>query len=216
MLKKILYMSVLLAAMVIPAMAQQEATIELVTDTTEIIPGSQFMIDVMVKDGLNIAGADIAIAVDGTCLEVTSMNPGGYLPHDAESGGFSPMNMHNPTTARLAANITDRQHIATGDGVFMSVAMTAKCSDNLSTIDVSRAELVTVDGQQFTANFAAQDIQIGSINDMATEEVQTMLTADTNNTYLITLLAVALIIFSLLGLFSLLGWRVVRMRVQLR
>lgn len=216
--KQLLILAALLVLLAVPTLAQEGAQVEVRMDETEITPGEQVTVEIVVTNAGEIAGADIALAVDGTCLQVNGMTPGNYLPSAAENGGFAPVNTFDTTSARLAANVTDRQFIANEDGVFMTVQLDAACAQQSGTIEITRAELVTATGQQITAATAPLNIAIGTIADNApaSDSVQPPLTAPAatdgagSNTDPLMLLAVGLLLFSGLGLASMVGWRAFR------
>lgn len=205
------YILVALALLLTPAAAQQETQIDIRLDTADITAGSEFTADILVRDGSNIAGADIAIAVDGNCLQVEGMTPGTYLPSSAENGGFAPMNTYDATTARLAANITNRQYIANGDGVFMSVRFSAQCAEQSSTIEVTRAQLVTADGESLSAAFVPVSLEIGGRApvDIALPPIDN----PQSPSGMVTLL-LGLMLFSLIGFVSLVSWQLLHTRLR--
>ena len=222
MLKRLLPLLALLVVLLllsIPAAAQENARIEIRLNGDASAANGQFSADVIVLGGSGIAGADIAIAVDGTCLQVAEMIPGDYLPSAAENGGFAPMNTYDITSARLAANVTDRAYIASGDGVFMSVMLNAVCAEQTSTISVTRAQLVTVDGTQITPATADFDLQIGSdmVDPAPDAQVEGFVPVNVNGsedetTNTILMIAIAALLFSFFGFVSLVGWQFIRTR----
>lgn len=211
-MKKFTLILIALCLFALPTLAQPDAIIEVQINTQTIAEGDEIIADIIVRNSTNIAGADIAISVDGECLQVQNMIPGNYLPASAENGGFSPMNTFDTTTARLAANITDRQRIANGDGTFMSVQMNAACAGQ-SVIEITRAELVNAEGQQFTANVAPFTLEIGSQN-VVNDTLNTALEVANEDDNLLFLIALGVMLFGLFGFIGLVGWRFTRSTVS--
>ncbi len=211
MLKKWLITFAALIALLVPVAAQGDAQVEIRLNTTSVTPGNPLIAEIWVTNGAAIAGADIAIAVDGTCLQVANMTPGDYLPSSAENGGFAPMNVYDETSARLAANVTSRDRVASGDGIFMTVQLNADCADQSSTIDVTRAELVTVEGDQFSADFVPVNLEIGSAEVASSPAA---IVPSSNDNWILNA-AIGLIAFGsigLIGLIALFGFRYMRTR----
>lgn len=126
-------------------------TVEIQPAQTEVVTGDLLLADVVIRNGSRIAGADIRLEVSTDCLQIEQMTPGDYLPTTAEAGGFAPRNAFDSASARLAANITNRQMIADGDGVFMRVGVRVLCASGTAALNITRAELVDETGSQISA-----------------------------------------------------------------
>lgn len=128
----------------LPVLAQADPYVEIVLSDTEAPSGSTIFADLVVRNGTAIAGADIGITVDGTCLRVVGREDGNYLPTSGETGGFSPFEEMSETTTRFAANVTDRARIANGDGVFFRVVLETFCEAGTGNIEITYAQLAAL------------------------------------------------------------------------
>jgi hypothetical protein len=121
---------------------QSGGTVEVVLDHTTVRPHSLINADVFVQADF-IAGADIAIDVDPTCLRVETLLSGEYLPTTVDDGGFSPYQEFNDSHARLAANVTETSKITSERGRFFRAQIRVICDAPAeAVIWVTRAELV--------------------------------------------------------------------------
>lgn len=126
---------------VYPTLAQSNPTVEIVLSQTTAHTGEMVTANVYIRNAVNVGGADIGITVDEGCLRIVSVENGTFLPTSAENGGYSPFyEVHNHDT-RLAAAITDRAKLATGEGIFFSAQLEVICASGTAPLQVSFAEL---------------------------------------------------------------------------
>ncbi|MCA0457061.1 MAG: hypothetical protein LCI00_24030 [Chloroflexi bacterium] len=121
--------------------AQTTPTIDIVLGQPEANPGEIVRAEIYIRNGVNIGGADIGIAVDETCLRIINRTTGTYLPSENAAGGFSPFSELHDHDTRFAAAITDRTKLANGDGVFYTVDMQVTCENGIAPLTVVFAEL---------------------------------------------------------------------------
>lgn len=150
-LRFLLMLLSLLSTTFASAQSIDEPSVEIRPAQAEVVTGDLLLVDVLIRNGSRIAGADIRLEMGADCLQIEQMTPGDYLPTTAETGGFAPRNAFDASSARLAANITNRQMIADGDGVFMRVGVRVLCASGAATLNITRAELVDESGAQITA-----------------------------------------------------------------
>lgn len=200
MMKRILIGLVI--CMLYPALSHaQEASIEMVFDRDTVSKGSLVNADVFVRQGENIAGMDVLVEVDPTCIRIERMNPGSYLPVEAEDGGFSLVNEATDSSARLAVSVINRDRVVSGDGLFMRIPMRILCDLPQEAISVSRAELVNDLGDQYSAATQINPLTVGA-GDPRTSEP---------SIWLLTLAALAVL---LLGVLSAFLWKLTLKRVN--
>jgi hypothetical protein len=123
---------------------QSSPTVEVILSTEQAKQGDVIYADVIIRNGTAIAGADIGITTDGTCLRITDRQPGDYLPVASENGGFIVFQELSDSGTRMAVTITDRTKIGTGDGLFYRAEMQVACNEGTSSVDVSFAELAAL------------------------------------------------------------------------
>ncbi|MDX1995469.1 MAG: hypothetical protein SF029_24005 [bacterium] len=201
----LMLMGIILAA---PTYAQGEAAVEIVPSASAISTGETFTADVFIRSGAQIAGADVQLEVVGDCLQIEALTPGDYLPTSAETGGFAPVNRYDATSARLAANITNRQRIASGDGLFMRVQLRALCEAGASTLQISRAELVNDQGEQFTAATTPLQLTIAETTLAANLSASLETSSEPTLSNTTRTLGLGLIATAFLGAAGLIGWLV--------
>jgi hypothetical protein len=161
---------------VLPVFAQTTPSVEIVLSDTEAPPGSTIFADLYIRDGTAIAGADVGVTVDGNCLRVTGREEGNYLPTSGDAGGFSPFEEMTDTSARFAANVTDRARIANGDGVFFRVVLETLCDSGSSTIEVTYAQLAALaDPESGSNDLTAYSLELGNL---PVNSVQVTISAD--------------------------------------
>ena len=120
-------------------LAQSSPTVEIILSQATAQPGDIITADVMIRNAVNVGGADVGITVD-ECLKIVERQPGDFLPTKAEEGGFSPFSELNEHDTRLAAAIIDRTKLANGDGVFFRVQLEVLCEVSEASLTVSFAE----------------------------------------------------------------------------
>ncbi|NND75058.1 MAG: hypothetical protein HKN44_08635 [Ilumatobacter sp.] len=120
-----------------PAPAGPTVAVEI--GATEAVPGETVTASVHIRNGTNIAGADVAVETDD-CLRIVSQTPGDYLPTSG-GGGFVVFDETTDNSSRLAVAITDRSALANADGIFFEVEMDVLCDYGDPPIRVSFAEL---------------------------------------------------------------------------
>ncbi|NND75059.1 MAG: hypothetical protein HKN44_08640 [Ilumatobacter sp.] len=121
-----------------PAQAQAGPTVTVEVDATEAAPGDTVTASVYIRNGTNIAGADIGVETN-SCLRILSQTPGDYLP--TASGGFVVLNQTTDNSSRFAVAIIDRSALANADGIFFEVEIEVLCDSGNAPIAVSFAEL---------------------------------------------------------------------------
>ncbi len=127
-----------------PLLAQSSnPTVEVVLSTDQAQKGDTIYADVIIRNGHAIGGADVGITV-GDCLRVIERLPGNYLPSTSEEGGFSPFSELTENSTRLAASVTSRARIASGDGTFYRVAMEVTCEQATPEVKVTFAEFAAL------------------------------------------------------------------------
>ncbi len=141
MVKKLILAWIFLLAGV-PILAQQAPSVELVTASKEVAIGSSFFVDVMIRNGVAVVGADVGINVSGDCLHIINRESGNYIPTDGKTGGFSPFQELTDTSARLAANTLDRSIIGNGDGVFYRAELEATCETGIEKVEITTAHVI--------------------------------------------------------------------------
>ena len=135
-------LTVLILISVTAAMAQVYPSVDVSLNASRAQINELIYADVMVRNGVNIAGADVELAVEGNCLRVEGMEPGSYMPTSGDRG-FTVFKANTETTARLAANVLGRENVLQGDGVFFRVPLRVVCNDNDSTtVRIAQAQLV--------------------------------------------------------------------------
>lgn len=122
------------------AVAQDIPIVEVVLDQTTASQGNLVDAHVSIKGAVNVAGVDIGLKVDESCLRITERQNGDFLPLD-EGVTFTSLNELNDHDTRLAVALTDRTRHASGDGIFFTVQLEVLCSDALAVIEVTRAQL---------------------------------------------------------------------------
>jgi LPXTG-motif cell wall-anchored protein len=143
MTKRILSICLLLLVSISMLHAQSnEGVVDVVLDRDTVRPNSLINADVFLQADY-IAGADVTIEVDTTCLRIENLLAGEYLPTTIEDGGFSPYQEFNDSQARLAANVTNTDKITSERGRFFRAQIRAICDAPAdAVITVSNAELV--------------------------------------------------------------------------
>jgi hypothetical protein len=129
----------LLISLPATAFAQSGPTVAIEMAAMQAVPGDTVTANVMIRNGKNIAGADVGIETD-ECLRIVQRTQGSFLP-DPANGGFTVFDETTEHTSRLAVAITDRAKIANADGVFFQVDMEVLCSAGAGEATVSFAEL---------------------------------------------------------------------------
>ena len=143
---------------------QANPTVEIVLDPPTAAMGQTVTANVYVRDAVNIAGADVGIAVDPTCLRVVERLPGEFLPTKAEEGGFSAFSELNDYDTRLAASLLQRSHIANGDGLFFQAVMEVTCEEGFAPVEVSFVELTGIeDPAAENATYVVYKLDLGNV-----------------------------------------------------
>lgn len=138
-LKLIFFLGCFAAASVV--LAQSKPTIEIILSQPTAHKGDLITANIIVRDAVNIGGADIGITVDNNCLRIVKRNDGTFLPTTAESGGFSPFSELHDHDTRFATSITDRSKLGNGTAVFFSVELEVTCDQGIAPLDITFVEL---------------------------------------------------------------------------
>ena len=139
-------------------------TVEIVLDPPTAAIGQTVTAEVIVRGAVNIAGTDIGITVDPTCLRVVERIPGEFLPTKSEEGGFSAFSELNDHDTRLAASLLRRSHIANGDGVFFRATLEVTCEEGIAPVEVSFVELTGIeDLEAENATFIVYKLDLGNV-----------------------------------------------------
>src|SRR5215212_6075936 len=123
---------------------QPKPTVAIVLNQLTAQMGDTVGMYVEVRGGVNIAGADIGIKVDPTCLKITDRQIGEYLPVEADKKGFSAFSELHDHDTRLAASLLKDGPIANGNGVFYRVKLQVICEQGNAPLDVSFVELTSM------------------------------------------------------------------------
>ncbi|WP_119071313.1 cohesin domain-containing protein [Aggregatilinea lenta] len=123
--------------------AQENPTVEIVLSQPAAHQGDIITADIHVRGAVNVAGTDVGITVDSACLRILDRQPGGYLPTTDAEGAFVPFSELNEHDTRLAAALTDRSKIASGEGVFYTVQLEVTCAEATAPLTISYAKLST-------------------------------------------------------------------------
>ena len=62
------------------SLAQDNPTVEIVLSQPTAAKGDIISADVVIRGAINVAGTDVGITVDSSCLRILDRQPGGYLP----------------------------------------------------------------------------------------------------------------------------------------
>jgi hypothetical protein len=119
-LKNTLMVAVFVIAVMLnnpPVFSQNIPEVDVTLPSGAVVVGDTITADIYIRNGVNIAGADIGITV-GECLKIIERTQGSYLP-DAANGGFEAFQELTEESTRFALAITDRTKVANGDGIFL-------------------------------------------------------------------------------------------------
>jgi hypothetical protein len=145
LLKFTLFITFLLAPASIALGQAVNPTVEIVLDNPSASIGDTLTAEVIIRNAVNIAGADVGISVDPTCLRIVERTPGEFLPTKSEEGGFSAFSELNEHDTRLAASLLGRSRIAQGDGVFYRATLEVTCEGGFAPVEVSFVELTGIE-----------------------------------------------------------------------
>lgn len=123
-------------------------TVEIVLNPPIAQMGQTIIAEIYVRGAVNIAGTDVGITVDPTCLRIVERQTGEFLPTEAEQGGFSAFSELHDHDTRLAASLLQRSHIANGEGVFFRATLEITCESGIAPLNVSFAELTAIEDLQ--------------------------------------------------------------------
>jgi hypothetical protein len=123
------------------ALAQSNPTIQIVLSQSTAQQGDIVTADVLVRNVVNLGGADIGIGVDEKCLTIVDRQPGNLLPTTDAAGGFSAFSEQHEHDTRLAAAVINRSKIANGEGVFYRTKLKVICEKGVVDLKVTFAEL---------------------------------------------------------------------------
>lgn len=145
-------------------------TVEIVLSQPTAQMGQTVTAEVYVRGAVNIAGTDVGITVDPTCLRIVDRQTGEFLPIEAEQGGFSAFSELHDHDTRLAASLLKRSRIANGDGVFFRVTLQVICESGTAPLNVVFAELTGIEDLTVeNANFLVYKLDTSNVNVINTQ-----------------------------------------------
>ncbi|MGJ3240360.1 MAG: hypothetical protein ACFE0Q_16755 [Anaerolineae bacterium] len=121
--------------------AQSNPHVELVLSEERVASGESVTLDVIVRDGVNVAGLDVGVVVDETCLRIVEREAGDYLPTTEEEGAFSTFSAINDSDTRWAVALLDRTRYVNGNGTFYRLTLETICSDQVTPITITYAQV---------------------------------------------------------------------------
>ncbi|MAU08799.1 MAG: hypothetical protein CL607_03180 [Anaerolineaceae bacterium] len=144
--------------------AQENPSVDIVLSQSSAQQGDTIDADVYVRNGVNVGGVDVGIAVDEACLRILDRQPGGYLPTTDAEGAFSAFAELNEHDTRLAAALMDRTKYANGDGVFYRVPLEVTCEQGTAAVDVTYAQVSSyVDPSAEIIEVVSYDLDEGTL-----------------------------------------------------
>lgn len=144
--------------------AQEIPSIDIVLSQPTAQLGETVDAEVYVRNGVNVGGVDIGIAVDESCLRILDRQPGDYLPTTDAEGAFSAFAELNDHDTRLALALTDRTKYANGDGLFYRVPMEVTCDLGMAAVRVTYAQVSSyVDPSAEIIEIASYDLDEGTL-----------------------------------------------------
>lgn len=147
------------------ALAQENPSVDVVLSQDNAQQGDVVDAAIYVRNGVNVGGVDVGIAVDKTCLRITERQPGDYLPTSDEEGAFSAFAELNEHDTRLASALTDRTKYVNGDGIFYSVPLEVTCEQGTASVDVTYAQVSSyVDPSAEIIEVVSYDLEDGTLS----------------------------------------------------
>ena len=200
--------------------AQSKPLVEVEFSTAEVSNDQTIYADVYIRHVDALAGADIGISVNDTCLKIINRHDGNLLPSTFENGGLTPLDELSETETRFAVSIVDLSRIANDDGVFYRVELESTCDEGVGTLDVTFATLVSLENPDdpddaslisYTLESGTLDIQVSTVSispdvmddntePQASEPIPEIYTATWNDQSIRIIVAMGLLFFGLLGL----------------
>ncbi|MBZ0292134.1 MAG: hypothetical protein K8L99_06150 [Anaerolineae bacterium] len=139
------------------AAAQSIPTLDVSLEPTQAQANDIVYANVVVHNGVNIAGADVELTTSDPCLRFEGLEPGNYLPTGGETG-YTVHKSSSDNSARLAANVLGRENVSNGDGIFFRVPMRVLCEQDSVSVNITQAHLVDDQLQEFKLSDGALNV----------------------------------------------------------